>query len=407
MQTESHEDENPINLPIKPTEGKYQKALIVAASIAVSVLLGGSAGAAAHFLLKQPDPVPTDNVVRIDPNAVPAGWKKYTSKKFGVSFITPEKWQVTEIDPQAVSTGGSGAFGDTISVLNPDDHSGSYDIHISKAQLDGVIKEITDTASKAGYKVTTKSLKWQGYDATETSVDTKDSDGKTVTSRKLYVQISRYVLTVPDKSDTPKGVMDKVVTQDVYSRFASSINVDDKIVAAQAKQDELPDAIPTAKDIVLGTVVVPSGWKKVQSQKYGISFAIPSAWAETEQYNTPNGSAMGLSVGSSSKYENQMSMKVSSLDLDTYVNQSTYLYGTLNSEAIVKTYKLKWQGYDARRVTVHLGTQKQDSSYLYVRVGNYTYDIPDPEGDQSDVVVGSFDSDTYKAFVKTIRITES
>jgi hypothetical protein len=396
----------PFRLPIRPTERSRTKLII---SIVIGVVVFGVAGAGITYALMQNIPKQTsgNEVQKSDAVTIPEGWKKFTSKKFGMSFIVPEKWSVNEFDPQTLNTGANGVFGYRITVSDPDDHSGGIMFDVSREKLNESVNKAKESESNAN-KLTTKSLKWRGYDAVEVSYELKDSEDKLITLRILYVQIGDYVFTIPGSNDTPRGVIDGVVTEEVYKQFANSIRVDFRVVQTQAKEDAKPVILPQGKDVNLGAVTTPGGWKKVQSTKYGISFVIPNNWATNEQTNPTGGAVLGLSVGSSPSYEGEVTIMVTTNTLDNDSNQAAYFTGAFSGGSVsTKTEKLKWNGYEARRVTVSSNTSSTQSSILLVRVGNYTYHIPDPYSDQSGVVTGKFDSTQYKTFVESIRIKEN
>ena len=143
----------------------------------------------------------------------------------------------------------------------------------------------------------------------------------------------------------------------------------------------------------------------MQSEKYGITFAMPNTWITNEKYTgLQDGTILALNVGTSSKYENQMTITVATTGLDEYTSKTASSYANLGSGVTTKTEKIRWQNYDARRVTVHVDG-KQDTTTIFVRIGNYTYNLPDPDSQQSGVTKGEFDPETYKTFLGTIRVT--
>ena len=394
----------PFAAPIQPVQKSRRKKLIIGIVVAIIIIaaLGGGAFALIRTL-KQPTASQSATA------SVPAGWKKFTSKKFGISFATPKEWSVYEFDPQDLNTGANGITGDTISVDVPVKNASEdeYSFRVSKGVLGDMVKQVSASNSKVGYKTTTESLKWQGYDATETATDLKDGDGKPVTLRMLYVQIGDYVFIVPARDQVPNSVTEGAVTQAQYQQFVDSIRVDKSVVDAQAKQDNKPETLAQGKNVTLGAVTVPAGWKKVTA-KYGISFATPSGWVEEEQSSSLSGGAVYfLTVESSSSADDRgyMTIGVYTSDLDSITNQSAYMAGAFGGGVSSTTEKITWNGYDARRVTMTANGQQQMA--LYVRVGNYTYALPDPDNSaQSNVESGTFDAATYKTFVNTIRVSK-
>lgn len=377
----------------------------LAIGIAALILILG--GLATYYILTQTSLIQRNGVT------VPSGWKPYTSKAFGVSFIMPEKWQVKEADPQTLNTGPT-AVGGSIAVYNPKDYSGGYSIGVFKGKLDSIITQqlANNGIEKAGYTSDRESLKWRGYDASKLTLTTIGNDGEEKKSSftMLYVQVSDYVFLLPDKYETSASRKNTKITKEDYTKFADSIRIDSSVVEAQAKIAAKPADIPKGKDINLGEVTVPAGWKKFESSTYGISFVIPNAWEVKEQANPSEGAALGLTIGSSSSFSDSAVMVVAKMSLDEFLNQSGYASGTnTNGESSSKVEKLKWQGQEARRVKLTTSTDQNATSQsaLFVGIGGYTYIIPDPTTNLSGVASGKFDTKEYKTFAESIRIKES
>ncbi len=220
-------DVTPFALPKVPIK-KSRKGLIIGIAVVMVLAVAGSAAA---YVMMQNKGVANTGIQQVDGIAVPKGWKNFTSDKFGVSFITPEKWSVNEVNQQVVDTGVNGVIGHTISISNPDDDSGMFAIRISKGRLADVVSEhIQGTSSTDGYDIATKSVKWRNNDAVELSSEFKGTDGKVLTIRFLYVEISDYVFIIPHRDDVPNSVKEGIITKDTYSTFVDSIRIDNKAV---------------------------------------------------------------------------------------------------------------------------------------------------------------------------------
>ncbi len=387
-------------LPIENPE-KMHRGLIIGVIIGTIVLAFLSLGM--WYLAKAlstPKQVVAVQQTPQTTSSIPEGWKKFTSKKFGVSFIAPEKWTVVE-DAQVVTDQETGLDkGYWFTIKTPGDGSETYSIGLAKAVLNDVVKAHVKTWKNAGLTVSEKPLKWQNRTAVEVAAESDETKQKLVVVKQLFVQVGDYVATVPDAGLVSPDMVEGTVNKADYRKFVGSIKIDTKAVEAQANAKI---ELPMGKDVQLGAVTIPTGWKKLQSQKYGISFAMPSAWVMTEQYDGLNGAVLGLTVGTSKSYDNEMTIMVSETGLDAYTDQAVLLYTGFGGGVTTKTEKMKWQSYEARRVTVYTDGN-QDTTSLFVGIGKYTYNLPDPGSDQSGVVRGKFDSETYKTFVETIRI---
>lgn len=375
-------------------------------SIVLAAIILVVAGAAVYYIATQTSLFQRSGV------AVPSGWKAYSSKTYGVSFIMPEKWQVKETEPQAINTGPTAAGG-SIAVINPEDFSGGYSIGIFKGTVDNVITQqlVNNGIEKAGYTSAKESVKWRDYDARKLTLTTSENgaDGKKSSFTMLYVQVSDYVFLLPDKYETSASRKNTKITKEDYTKFADSIRIDKSIVEEQARIAAKPTDIPKAKDINLGEVTVPAGWKKYESSVYGISFVIPNAWEVKEQIDPSEGAALGLTIGSSSNFSDSAVMVVAKTNLDEFINQSGYASGTgANGATSSKVEKLKWQGKEARRVKLTASQDKNATSQsaLFVGIGNHTYIIPDPTTNLSGVASGKFDTKEYKMFAESVRIKE-
>lgn len=336
--------------------------------------------------------------------AAPEGWKSFKSKKFGVSFTVPKEWSVNENDPAKYGSIATGIYGDTISVFNPEHNSGTFDVRVTRQKINDAVADYRGSSNEdSRYTYTTKTTKWQDYSAVELKISDKtsrQSDGYTA----LFVQISDYVFSIPNlDSASVDADMDGY---DEFKQFIASIRVDSKVVAAQAKIDAKPIEIRQGKNIDYGKVSMPAGWRKATSSKYGISFIMRDSWRINEQTQLNGGAVLSLTIGSSERYGDQVTVLVTTEGLDEFMNQSTYIAGVFGGGKIkaVKE-KMKWHGYDARRVI--LRSDLQETSMLFVRVGNYTYMLPDPSSVwKSTAKSGGYTQEDYQILVKSIRISK-
>lgn len=402
--------EQPVRLPIQTTE-KSHKGLIFAIITVVVVLLLGGVGWATYTMLQNSKQ--TQNSTSQESNAVPvpSGWKRFTANAFGITFNTPAKWEVVESDPVKNKMAENRDLGYRIAVVAKEDGDdeeifsaglASFDIQVRKGTVDKVVDEIEQYNPRSDYKTETTELKWQGYDAKKITVANFD---KTTSSLSLlYVQIGDYVFNLPDKSVVPSAVKEEKVSKEVYEQFVDSIRISKASVDKESQLSTETNAMTQGKDVSLGQVVVPAGWKTFQSKKYGISFATPSDWKVSEQYDGLNGAVLGMSV---SAKEGSVSIMVSEEGLDDFTKKASYLYAAFGGGVKTKTEKMKWQGYDARRVSVTSEKNSNPAVTLFVRVGNYTYNIPDADDTNYAASGGKINEQTYMKFVDSIRIKES
>lgn len=151
-------------------------------------------------------------------------------------------------------------------------------------------------------------------------------------------------------------------------------------------------------------VLVPKGWKRLETQQFGVSFVMPDKWVAAEQYKgLRNGTVGAVTVGSSKDFKDKMIMMVVTTGLDAYAKQAERLYKEFSTGVTTKMEKGTWYGYDARRVTIH-SKDPHDAVTLFVRIGNYTYQLPDAGSYQSNVIAGKFNAADYKQFVESIRV---
>ena len=392
----------PVESKTVAQKSNKKKLIIIAAAVLIL-------GVAAYFIF-------TQILGQRGSVAIPSGWKQYTTNTFGVSFVMPKDWQVKELDPQTLNSGANAYTGSSITAYNPKDYTGSFSIGVFKGTLDATIKQqiANNGLEKSGYKSATESLKWHGYDAKKLTLTTtgsgNGSEAKESVYTMIYAQVSDYVFLLPDKYETSASLKNSKITKQEYTQFTDSIRIDRAAVEAQAKLASKPADLPKAKDINLGEVTVPSGWKKFESSVNGISFVIPNAWEVKEQVNPSEGAALGLTIGSSSSFTDSAIIVVVKTKLDEFLSQSGYA-GAAGSNGAVssKVEKLKWQGKEARRVKLSSSNDKNAASQtaLFVGIGDYTYVIPDPTANLSGVASGKFDAKEYKTFAESVRIKES
>lgn len=337
---------------------------------------------------------------------VPEGWKRYTASAFGITLNTPKAWVVTEINPATSGGGKSRDLGYGLSIYNPDDASGRYTISVAKLSMDASIDQIKQIYSdESVYQTKVHPVKWQGHDAKQVVVSTQQKGLENGQINLLYVQIGAYVFTVPDPDDTPAAVQQGSITKEVYQQFADSIRVDKAAVEQEARLSAESYVLREGKDVTLGPVAVPAGWETKQSKKYGISFAMPADWKVTEQYKSISGIILALTI--SPPTGRSVVIMVSKSDLDEFTKQASSLYASYGEGIQTKIEKMKWQGYEARRIRVTPEKSSEESVALFVRIGNYTYNIPDADNTQYSAVDGDIDPETLSRFVGTIRIKES
>ena len=389
-------------LPLENSE-KMHKGLILGIAIGAAILVLLAIGVwGIAMALSKPKHEDTPLVTEQKTSSVPAGWKKFASKKFGVSFIAPEKWSVSEDDSRTTTnqeTGFDGGY--WINVKTPGDDGETYSVGFTKATLDAVVKATTEAKEKTGMTTAKKAVTWETRSAVEVTSENSETKKQSLVVKWLFAQIGSYVATLPHTDVVSPDMVKGTLSKSDYKKFVDSIKIDTKAVEAQAnaKID-----LPTGKNVQLGDVVVPTGWQKMQSEKYGITFAMPNTWITNEKHTgLQDDTVSALNVGTSAKYEDQMTITVATAGLDEYTSKTASSYASLGSGVTTKTEKIRWQSYDARRVTIHVDG-KQDTTTLFVRIGNYTYNLPDPDGYQSGVTKGEFDSETYKTFVETIRV---
>lgn len=395
----------PFKLPLENSE-KMHKGLILGIVVGAGILVLLAVGMwGIAMALSKPEHENTPLVTEQKTSSVPAGWKKFASKKFGVSFIAPEKWAVSEDDSRATTnqeTGFDGGY--WINVKTPGDDGETYSVGFTKATLDAVVKATTKAKERTGMTTTKKAVTWETRSAVEVTSENSETKNQSLAVKWLFAQIGNYVATLPHADVVSPDMIKGTLSKSDYKKFVDSIKIDTKAVEAQANAKI---ELPTGKDVQLGNVAVPTGWQKKQSEKYGVSFAIPSTWVTNEKYTgLQDDTVLALTVGTSAKFEDEMAIMVTKTSLDEYTSKAASLYASFGDSVTTKTEKMKWQGYDARRVTIHVGG-KQDTSTLIVRIGGYTYNLPDPSGNQSGVTKGEFDSETYKMFVETIRVTST
>jgi len=389
-------------LPLENSE-KMHRGLILGIIAGTGILILLALGVWGIAMALSPKHQETPLVAEQKTSSIPAGWKKYTSKKFGVSFIAPEKWTVSEDDSRTTTnqeTGFDGGY--WINVKTPGDDSETYSVGFTKATLDAVVKATTEAKEKIGMTTSKKAVAWETRSAVEVTSENSETKSESLVVKWLFVQIGNYVATLPHADVVSSGMAKGTLSKSDYKKFVDSIKIDTKAVESQANAKI---ELPTGKDVQLGNVVVPTGWQKKQSEKYGISFAIPGMWAMDEKYTgLQDDTVLALTIGASTKFEDEMAIMVTKTSLDEYTSKAASLYASFGDGVTTKTEKMKWQGYDARRVTIHVDG-KQDTSTLIVRIGSYTYNLPDQNGNQSSVTKGEFDSEIYKMFVETIRVT--
>ena len=384
------------------TSAPSKKRLLIILAAIVLILGGG----VIYYAVTQ------NSVLRRSGVEIPQGWREYNSTTYGVSFIMPDKWKVNEPNLESLNNGPT-ATGGSIAVLNPKDQANGYSIGVFKGKLGSVISQqlTANGIENAGYSANTASLKWRGYDATKLTLTTKSGeDEKKASFTMLYVQVSNYVFLLPDKYETSAARKNTKITKEDYTKFADSIRIDSAVIDSQANKVAKSADLPKAKDINLGTVTIPEGWKKFESSVRGISFVIPNAWEVKEQVEPSEGAALGLTIGSSSSFENSAVIVVVKTKLDEFMSQSGYTGATeSNGKSTSKVEKLKWQGYEARRVKLSSPNDKDaiSQSALFVGIGDSTYIIPDPTSSLSGVSTGRFDTKEYKTFVESVRIKES
>lgn len=221
---------NPAPLSTQPSEKHPNNYFFLGVVAVIVVLVLAGTGT---FIFTQL--IPTNQAAKSDTVTVPKGWKSYTSKLFGVSFVTPKEWTVNEFDPTTDTTTDAIAGGG-IAIQVPGDTSNGFTIRVSKGSLADISKQTTGNPSGAGYSITEKALKWQNYDATEIAIKLKNGPIETILSQLLYVQISSYVFIIPDKDAAPRSVTDGVITQAVYKQFTDSIRINRAVVEAHAKE---------------------------------------------------------------------------------------------------------------------------------------------------------------------------
>lgn len=389
-------------LPLENSE-KMHRGLILGIIAGTAILILLALGVWGIAMALSPKHQETPLVAEQKTSSIPAGWKKYTSKKFGVSFIAPEKWTVSEDDSRTTTnqeTGFDGGY--WINVKTPGDDGETYSVGFTKATLDAVVKATTEAKEKIGMTTSKKAVAWETRSAVEVTSENSETKSESLVVKWLFVQIGNYVATLPHADVVSPGMAKGTLSKSDYKKFIDSIKIDTKAVESQANAKI---ELPTGKDVQLGNVAVPTGWQKKQSEKYGISFAIPGTWAMDEKYTgLQDDTVLALTIGASTKFEDEMAIMVTKTSLDEYTSKAASLYASFGDGVTTKTEKMKWQGYDARRVTIHVDG-KQDTSTLIVRIGSYTYNLPDPNGNQSSVTKGEFDSEIYKMFVETIRVT--
>lgn len=378
-----------------PTYGiqpkKRKKGLILAVSLVVVLLAAGTAAGYYYY---------THNGANSSSTA-PYGWKNYTSKRFGISFITPNKWDVSYVDGNDINTGANGFFGYIINIsLPPNGASGMSSgpfaaIRVVDGQLDDLVNQTKKALTSSGdAKIDSKSTKWHGHDAVAITASSGDQ-----TQGYLFVQIDNFVFMLPTTDGDPGSSTGISISKSDYTKFTKSIRIDSSVVAAEAKKLALHSEIKQGKDVDTTASVAPAGWTEVHSQKYGISYYAPSTWGMTEQYDGLSGAVLGLTV--SIPKQKSMNIMVSESDIDTFTNQSAYLYGAFGGGVKTATTKMKWNGHDARRVAITV-EGKPAGSTLFVRVGKLTYNLPDPESEE----YGANHISGFREFAESVRIAE-
>jgi hypothetical protein len=157
-------------------------------------------------------------------------------------------------------------------------------------------------------------------------------------------------------------------------------------------------------------VIVPSEWKKFGSKQYGIGFSTPGKWDVSEydeSKNSDNGFGLlyTITVCATSNCDTKSSIKVYKLTLDERVRfaLAMSLYGVKE----LKVQDVKWHGHEARRVSGKQGGVHDEYSNLFVRVGNYTYEIPDADYPEDGSGSDAFDLKDFSIYAGTLDIKES
>lgn len=239
----------PVNLPIVKEESNRKKIVLI--TIITAFVVIGAIAATAYLMISQtlstvksqpqteaivdktPEPVasqnPTIATKSEEPlptnSTVPAGWKKYESKQYGISFIYRDTWEVTA-NNQAQLSGGAYS----VKAKIPD--GGNYGAFTVTVYIyDDGLSEVTQMYSDSiqtmlsgypGSKLTSESFTWNGLPAKRMIVTPMTG------LNRLFVESNGAVYEVPDVKYDPQAVIEKKVPKADWQTYANSIRIKNK-----------------------------------------------------------------------------------------------------------------------------------------------------------------------------------
>lgn len=190
------------------------------------LLLAAAGGAGYWYYTTNQQNDSSTPVATNDDNTDEEKLTKFTSKKYGISFSTPTTWKVSEIDPE--ETGGDTTLGVyAVTVTIPDLSTAAVGFMVMKDTLDNVVADQKKSlATSDEYTITSKELKWNGYDAQQITMIGPDLTKKEeIEVTMLYIQVGEYVYKIPTKNDIGISLSQEKIDEAQWTKFLDSIEI--------------------------------------------------------------------------------------------------------------------------------------------------------------------------------------